>query len=71
MESRLNENTNIHVIPQINMSLKLSPGNAISTIPVGAFNGIPNLEWINLSKNKLVTSGIAPRAFKVRVSPLK
>uniref|UniRef100_A0A4W5KSM6 Uncharacterized protein n=1 Tax=Hucho hucho TaxID=62062 RepID=A0A4W5KSM6_9TELE len=60
----------IHVIPHINVSV-LPPGNAITTIPVGAFNGIPNLEWINLGKNKLMTSGIAPHAFKVRVSPFE
>eukprot|EP00063_Salmo_salar_P049027 XP_014023862.1 PREDICTED: extracellular matrix protein 2 [Salmo salar] len=61
------ENAQLTNFPPLNIpelkSLSLE-GNAITTIPVGAFNGIPNLEWINLSKNKLVTSGIAPRAFK-------
>ncbi|MBN3325797.1 ECM2 protein, partial [Atractosteus spatula] len=39
-------------------------GNAITTIPAEAFNGIPNLEWIDLSKNKITTAGIHPQAFK-------
>ncbi|KAM4740997.1 extracellular matrix protein 2 isoform 2-T2 [Anableps anableps] len=38
-------------------------GNNISSIPAGAFNGIPNLEWINLKKNKLTSAGIDPKAF--------
>ncbi|XP_042262293.1 extracellular matrix protein 2 isoform X1 [Thunnus maccoyii] len=39
-------------------------GNNISNIPAEAFNGIPNLEWINLKKNKLTSSGIDSKAFK-------
>ncbi|XP_026162385.1 extracellular matrix protein 2 isoform X2 [Mastacembelus armatus] len=39
-------------------------GNNISTIPAEAFNGIPNLEWINLKKNKLTSAGIDIKAFK-------
>ncbi|KAJ8400894.1 hypothetical protein AAFF_G00392480 [Aldrovandia affinis] len=39
-------------------------GNDITTIPAGAFNGIPNLEWINLGKNKITSSGIHPQVFK-------
>ncbi|XP_019716025.1 extracellular matrix protein 2 isoform X1 [Hippocampus comes] len=39
-------------------------GNNISSIPAEAFNGIPNLEWINLKKNKLTSAGIDHRAFK-------
>ncbi|KAI1890386.1 hypothetical protein AGOR_G00153190 [Albula goreensis] len=39
-------------------------GNDITTIPAGAFNGIPNLEWINLGKNKLTSSGIDPQVFR-------
>ncbi|XP_061582578.1 extracellular matrix protein 2 isoform X2 [Cololabis saira] len=39
-------------------------GNDISSIPAGAFNGIPNLEWINLKKNRLTSEGIHPAAFK-------
>ncbi|XP_068452036.1 extracellular matrix protein 2 [Clinocottus analis] len=39
-------------------------GNDISSIPADAFNGIPNLEWINLKKNKLVSSGVDAKAFK-------
>ncbi|KAM7401667.1 hypothetical protein PAMP_016963 [Pampus punctatissimus] len=39
-------------------------GNNISSIPAEAFNGIPNLEWINLKKNKLTSAGIDSKAFK-------
>uniref|UniRef100_A0A3P9NZ81 Extracellular matrix protein 2 n=1 Tax=Poecilia reticulata TaxID=8081 RepID=A0A3P9NZ81_POERE len=48
-------------IPELK-SLSLE-GNNISSIPAGAFNGIPNLEWINLKKNKLTSAGIDPKAF--------
>ncbi|NXP53560.1 ECM2 protein, partial [Heliornis fulica] len=40
-------------------------GNSITTISDEAFNGIPNLEWIDLSKNNITSSGIGPRAFKI------
>ncbi|XP_028263084.1 extracellular matrix protein 2 isoform X2 [Parambassis ranga] len=49
-------------IPELK-SLSLE-GNNISSIPAEAFNGIPNLEWINLKKNKLTSAGIDPKAFK-------
>ncbi|NXC45343.1 ECM2 protein, partial [Penelope pileata] len=39
-------------------------GNIITTISDEAFNGIPNLEWIDLSKNNISSSGIGPNAFK-------
>ncbi|XP_062400699.1 extracellular matrix protein 2 isoform X2 [Sardina pilchardus] len=39
-------------------------GNDITAIPSGAFNGIPNLEWINFGKNKITSQNIDPRAFK-------
>ncbi|KAM8868397.1 extracellular matrix protein 2 isoform 1-T2 [Synchiropus picturatus] len=39
-------------------------GNNITNIPAEAFNGIPNLEWINLKKNKLTSAGIDANAFK-------
>ncbi|KAM3915241.1 extracellular matrix protein 2 isoform 2-T4 [Leptodactylus fuscus] len=42
-------------------------GNFITSIPKEAFNGMPNLERIDLSKNKLMSTGIDPLAFK----PLK
>uniref|UniRef100_A0A3Q3KRS5 VWFC domain-containing protein n=1 Tax=Monopterus albus TaxID=43700 RepID=A0A3Q3KRS5_MONAL len=38
--------------------------NNINSIPAEAFNGIPNLEWINLKKNKLTSAGIDAKAFK-------
>lgn len=41
-------------------------GNSITTISDEAFNGIPNLEWIDLSKNNITSPGIGPKAFKVR-----
>ncbi|XP_030586281.1 extracellular matrix protein 2 isoform X2 [Archocentrus centrarchus] len=50
-------------IPELK-SLSLE-GNSISSIPAEAFNGIPNLEWINLKKNKLTSAGIDAKAFKV------
>ncbi|XP_042365636.1 extracellular matrix protein 2 isoform X2 [Plectropomus leopardus] len=49
-------------IPELK-SLSLE-GNNISSIPAEAFNGIPNLEWINLKKNKLSSAGIDAKAFK-------
>ncbi|CAB1315678.1 unnamed protein product [Coregonus sp. 'balchen'] len=60
------ENAKLTNFPPLNIpelkSLSLE-GNSITTIPVGAFNGIPNLESINLGKNKLTTAGIAPHTF--------
>nr|XP_020662274.1 extracellular matrix protein 2 isoform X1 [Pogona vitticeps]XP_020662275.1 extracellular matrix protein 2 isoform X1 [Pogona vitticeps] len=38
--------------------------NAITSIPDGAFNGIPNLERIDLRKNNITLSGIGLHAFK-------
>ncbi|XP_034724848.1 extracellular matrix protein 2 [Etheostoma cragini] len=49
-------------IPELR-SLSLE-GNNISSIPAEAFNGIPNLEWINLKKNKLTFAGIDAKAFR-------
>ncbi|NWV56753.1 ECM2 protein, partial [Daphoenositta chrysoptera] len=40
-------------------------GNSITTISDEAFNGIPNLEWIDLSKNNITSPGIGPRAFRI------
>ncbi|XP_077181838.1 extracellular matrix protein 2 isoform X2 [Paroedura picta] len=40
-------------------------GNFITSIPDDAFNGIPNLERIDLRKNNITSSGIGPQAFKV------
>ncbi|XP_010205889.2 extracellular matrix protein 2 [Colius striatus] len=40
-------------------------GNSITTISDEAFNGIPNLEWIDLSKNNITSPGIGPLAFKI------
>ncbi|NXF76504.1 ECM2 protein, partial [Sclerurus mexicanus] len=45
-------------------SLDLS-GNSITSISDEAFNGIPNLEWIDLSKNNITSPGIGPKAFKI------
>ncbi|XP_075039117.1 extracellular matrix protein 2 isoform X2 [Mixophyes fleayi] len=39
-------------------------GNFITSIPKEAFNGMPNLERIDISKNKLMSTGIDPLAFK-------
>lgn len=60
------ENINLVHFPPLSLpelkSLSLE-GNNISSIPEGAFNGIPNLEWISLKKNKLTSAGIDPKAF--------
>ncbi|NXS30718.1 ECM2 protein, partial [Pomatostomus ruficeps] len=40
-------------------------GNSITTISDEAFNGIPNLEWVDLSKNNITSAGIGPKAFKI------
>ncbi|XP_064579981.1 extracellular matrix protein 2 [Zonotrichia leucophrys gambelii] len=40
-------------------------GNSITTISDEAFNGVPNLEWIDLSKNNITSPGIGPKAFKI------
>ncbi|NXW36059.1 ECM2 protein, partial [Phaetusa simplex] len=40
-------------------------GNSITTISDEAFNGIPNLEWIDLSKNNITSPGIGRQAFKI------
>ncbi|XP_054443983.1 extracellular matrix protein 2 [Pteronotus mesoamericanus] len=45
-------------------SLEL-PGNSITSIPDEAFNGLPNLERLDLSKNNITSSGIGPKAFKL------
>uniref|UniRef100_A0ACB8EHZ8 Pre-mRNA splicing factor n=1 Tax=Sphaerodactylus townsendi TaxID=933632 RepID=A0ACB8EHZ8_9SAUR len=39
--------------------------NSIAFIPDDAFNGIPNLERIDLRKNNISSSGIGPQAFKI------
>ncbi|XP_006900788.1 PREDICTED: extracellular matrix protein 2 [Elephantulus edwardii] len=44
-------------------SLQLT-GNSITSIPDEAFNGLPNLESLDLSKNSITSSGIGPKAFK-------
>ncbi|XP_059943475.1 extracellular matrix protein 2-like [Mesoplodon densirostris] len=38
--------------------------NEIAKIPAHAFLGLPNLEWLDLSKNKLDALGLHPHAFK-------
>lgn len=40
-------------------------GNAITSVPDGAFNGLPNLERLDLSKNNITSAGIGAKAFKV------
>lgn len=43
--------------------------NEIAKIPAHTFLGLPNLEWLDLSKNKLDARGLHPHAFKVRSGP--
>ncbi|NWI96616.1 ECM2 protein, partial [Pitta sordida] len=61
-------NAKLSQIPPISdpdlTSLDLT-GNSITTISDEAFNGIPNLEWIDLSKNNITSPGIGPKAFKI------
>ncbi|XP_032066603.1 extracellular matrix protein 2-like [Thamnophis elegans] len=38
--------------------------NEINNIPSGVFLGLPNLEWLDLSKNKLKSTRLHPEAFK-------
>ncbi|KAL4655835.1 extracellular matrix protein 2 isoform X2 [Arapaima gigas] len=61
------ENAKLSSIPPLSIpelkELSLE-GNAIAMVPTGAFNGIPNLERINLGKNKLTSAGVDPQAFK-------
>ncbi|XP_019486056.1 PREDICTED: extracellular matrix protein 2 isoform X2 [Hipposideros armiger] len=40
-------------------------GNSITSIPDEAFNGLPNLERLDLSKNNITSSGIGLKAFKL------
>ncbi|KAI5607584.1 extracellular matrix protein 2, partial [Silurus asotus] len=60
------ENAKLTSIPPLSIpelkSLNLQ-GNEITTIPTEAFNGVLNLEWIDLGKNKILSSGIDPQAF--------
>ncbi|XP_017305652.1 extracellular matrix protein 2 isoform X3 [Ictalurus punctatus] len=60
------ENAKLTSVPPLSIpelkSLNLQ-GNAITTIPAEAFNGVLNLEWIDLGKNKILSSGIDPQAF--------
>ncbi|XP_030062633.1 extracellular matrix protein 2-like [Microcaecilia unicolor] len=39
-------------------------GNSINSIPNEAFNGMPNLEIIDLSKNNITSNSLGPQAFK-------
>ncbi|XP_041945204.1 extracellular matrix protein 2 isoform X1 [Alosa sapidissima] len=61
------DNAKLSSIPPLSIpelkSLSLE-GNDITAIPAGAFNGIPNLEWINFGKNKITSQNIDPQAFK-------
>ncbi|XP_065427079.1 LOW QUALITY PROTEIN: biglycan [Chrysemys picta bellii] len=38
--------------------------NEISRLPRGAFAGLPNLQWVDLSKNQLDSQGLHPKAFQ-------
>ncbi|KAM6214611.1 LOW QUALITY PROTEIN: extracellular matrix protein 2 [Rhynchocyon petersi] len=40
-------------------------GNAITSVPDEAFNGLPNLERLDLSKNSITSEGIGHKAFKL------
>uniref|UniRef100_A0A3Q3KH98 VWFC domain-containing protein n=1 Tax=Monopterus albus TaxID=43700 RepID=A0A3Q3KH98_MONAL len=53
----------LNLNPELN--LILDKCNNINSIPAEAFNGIPNLEWINLKKNKLTSAGIDAKGLKM------
>ncbi|KAG7278238.1 hypothetical protein CRUP_012734, partial [Coryphaenoides rupestris] len=53
------------VTPQLRLLPRFpETGNSIRSIPAEAFNGIQNLEWINLGKNRITSDGIAAAAFR-------
>nr|XP_060615734.1 uncharacterized protein LOC132765469 [Anolis sagrei ordinatus] len=60
-------NARLKHIPKLNDSalktLYLAE-NEITNIPAGIFLGLPNLEWLDLSKNKLDSAGLHPEVFK-------
>ncbi|KAM3844705.1 extracellular matrix protein 2 [Vipera latastei] len=56
--------THIPVIMDEELTSIELEGNDITEIPDAAFNGLPNLERIDLRKNKITSSGIGPQAFK-------
>ncbi|XP_068964600.1 extracellular matrix protein 2-like [Petaurus breviceps papuanus] len=60
-------NVKMKVIPRLSdpslKTLYLSE-NDISKISAETFNGVPNLEWLDLSKNKLDTQSLHPDVFK-------
>ncbi|KAM4664595.1 extracellular matrix protein 2-like [Discoglossus pictus] len=60
-------NTGMQYLPLMNdpglKTLYLAE-NEISKLPARAFSGLPNLEWLDLSKNKLDDSGLAFDVFK-------
>ncbi|XP_078004183.1 uncharacterized protein LOC144455063 [Phascolarctos cinereus] len=64
-------NVKMKVIPLLNdpglKTLYLAE-NEISKIPAETFSGVPNLEWLDLSKNKLDTQGLHPDVFKAHHS---
>uniref|UniRef100_G3VG42 Extracellular matrix protein 2 n=2 Tax=Sarcophilus harrisii TaxID=9305 RepID=G3VG42_SARHA len=60
-------NVNLKAIPLLsdrNLKTLYLAENEISKIPGETFNGVPNLEWLDLSKNKLETQGLHPDTFK-------
>ncbi|KAM3835987.1 extracellular matrix protein 2 [Diretmus argenteus] len=56
--------THFPVLDLKNLKSLSLEGNNINSIPEEAFNGIPNLEWINLGKNQLTSTSIAAKAFR-------
>ncbi|GCB70443.1 hypothetical protein scyTo_0001281 [Scyliorhinus torazame] len=56
--------TQIPPIRDLELTNLYLAGNSITAIPAGAFNGVPNLKLIDLSRNKIHSSNIDPAAFK-------
>ncbi|XP_042304106.1 extracellular matrix protein 2-like [Sceloporus undulatus] len=60
-------NARLKHVPKLNDSVLKTlylAENEITNIPGGIFLGLPNLEWLDLSKNKLDSAGLHPEAFK-------
>ncbi|XP_034290092.1 extracellular matrix protein 2-like [Pantherophis guttatus] len=60
-------NANLKYVPKLTDSVLKTlylAENEINNIPAGVFLGLPNLEWLDLSKNKLKSTGLHPEVFK-------
>uniref|UniRef100_W5NEP4 Si:dkey-6n6.1 n=1 Tax=Lepisosteus oculatus TaxID=7918 RepID=W5NEP4_LEPOC len=56
--------THVPILKDPGIKILYLAENAISKIPARAFAGLPNLEWLDLSKNKLNDSSLHPDLFR-------